>query len=122
MKKIFITTVAVAISICGFSQNKNGKVKKEQHDTYQKHEKSNGTHHKEKYGKNDGNDDVYQHADGQQGKYAKNLPAKVRAAFRRDFPQAKEISWTKNRGSWTATFSNDLFKRSVTYSSNGQRA
>lgn len=58
------------------------------------------------------------------GKYSKNAPRKVRDAFYRDYPNAGEVSWTKDRGIWTANFrGGGIFggNNSVSYRANGER-
>ena len=57
-------------------------------------------------------------------KYSKNAPRKVRDAFNRDYPNASNVSWTKDRGTWTANFKRGgLFggNNSVSYRANGER-
>jgi uncharacterized protein YxeA len=54
-------------------------------------------------------------------KYSKNQPAKVRAAFQRDYPNARYVSWSKYRGDWTATFGNGLYMSTAIYHANGER-
>lgn len=58
------------------------------------------------------------------GKYSKNIPTRVRESFDRDFPNARNVTWTKSRGEWTAHFGGGVFNtgtRSVTYHANGTR-
>lgn len=55
------------------------------------------------------------------GKPSKNQPAKVRAAFTRDYPMAVNVRWTKCRGDWTATFANGPFMSTAVYHANGDR-
>ena len=50
-----------------------------------------------------------------------NQPAQVRAAFQRDYPHATNVSWSKYRGDWTATFGNGLFMSTALYHANGDR-
>lgn len=45
---------------------------------------------------------------GKGPKFSKNQPAKVRAAFQRDYPGATNVRWSKYRGDWTATFGNGI--------------
>ena len=60
--------------------------------------------------------------DGGGPKPSKNQPAKVRAAFKRDYPNATSVSWTKYRGDWTATFRRGLVGWSTAvYHANGER-
>lgn len=53
-----------------------------------------------------------------------NLPRRVSDAFARDYPNATNVNWTKDRGVWTARFRRSgLFGGNtiVSYSANGQR-
>src|SRR5688572_11357582 len=59
--------------------------------------------------------------DGGGPKPSKNQPAKVRASFSRDYPNAVNVRWSKYRGDWTATFGNGLFTSTAVYHANGQR-
>lgn len=59
--------------------------------------------------------------DGGGPKPSKNQPAKVRAAFQRDYPNAVNVRWSKYRGDWTATFGNGLFTSTAVYHANGER-
>ena len=52
---------------------------------------------------------------------SKNQPAKVSAAFQRDYPNAGNVSWYKYRGDWTASFGNGLFMSTAVYHANGAR-
>ena len=52
---------------------------------------------------------------------SKNQPAKVRAAFQRDYPNAGNVSWSKYRGDWTAGFGNGLYRSTALYHANGER-
>lgn len=54
-------------------------------------------------------------------KSSKNQPAKVRAAFQRDYPNASNISWSKYRGDWAASFGNGLYRSTAIYHANGDR-
>jgi hypothetical protein len=59
--------------------------------------------------------------DGGVPKPSKNQPAKVRAAFAKDYPGATAVSWSKYRGDWTASFNNGLVRSVAVYHANGQR-
>ncbi len=62
------------------------------------------------------------HKDDNDGpKASKNQPAKVREAFQRDYPNAQNVTWSKYRGDWTATFRNGLFTSTAVYHANGDR-
>jgi len=58
---------------------------------------------------------------GKGPKFSKNQPAKVRAAFQRDYPGATNVRWSKYRGDWTATFGNGIFTSTAVYHANGDR-
>jgi hypothetical protein len=67
-----------------------------------------------------GSDPVWEGTSGL-GKPSKNQPAKVRAAFARDYPNATGVTWSKYRGDWTATFHNGIFRSTAVYHANGER-
>ena len=52
---------------------------------------------------------------------SKNQPTKVRAAFQRDYPHAVNVSWSKYRGDWTASFGNGFYRSTAVYHANGER-
>jgi len=54
-------------------------------------------------------------------KPSKNQPAKVRESFSRDYPGAQNVTWSKYRGDWTATFRNGVFTSTAVYHANGDR-
>ena len=54
-------------------------------------------------------------------KASKNQPAKVRVSFQRDYPNASNVSWSKYRGDWTATFRNGFGMSTAVYHANGDR-
>lgn len=56
--------------------------------------------------------------------HAKNnigVPNKVQTAFTKDYPNAYNVNWAKNRGDWTATYSVNGFRTTATYHANGSR-
>lgn len=55
------------------------------------------------------------------GNKSSHQPAKVMAAFQRDYPNARNVTWGKYRGDWTATFGNGLFRSTAVYHANGER-
>lgn len=59
--------------------------------------------------------------DGRRPKPSKNQPARVRAAFKRDYPYAANVLWSKYRGDWTARFTNGPFISTAVYHANGDR-
>ena len=52
---------------------------------------------------------------------SKNQPAKVVAAFQRDYPNAANVSWSKYRGDWTVSFGNGFYRSTALYHANGER-
>lgn len=118
MKKTLTFILAISIGLAGMAQGKsNGKGHAKKADKHQKHANKNGRSDDDRYERNDD----YQNNRNTTGKYSKNLPAKVRAAFNNDYPNASNVTWTKSNGHWTATFPNGIYRRSVTYAANGQR-
>jgi hypothetical protein len=127
MKKFLFLLMAATISIGAFAQGKSqgkghGKNKHDKH--YSKKSDS-------RYERDDRNDDNDRRWDNQQnrqnqqgGKVAKNIPTPVANAFYRDFPNAGNVTWTKDKGIWTAHLgSGGILNRNgtVSYRSNGQR-
>ena len=82
--------------------------------------KSNG---KAKHNKNVNQTTVLNNGQSGNEKYTKNLPAKVRESFNRDFPNAPNVVWTKDKGVWTASYNGGIFgnPQVVSYKANGQR-
>ena len=124
MKKFLFLLMAVTVSISAMSQgNKhgkgNGKHKQDKH--YSK--KSDSRYDRdENYDRRWDNDQNRQNQQG--GKIAKNIPTPVANAFYRDFPNAGNVTWTKDKGIWTAHLGNGgILNRNgtVSYRSNGQR-
>ena len=120
MKHILTLLLSFTIVTAGLAQgNGNGKNKNKK-DKSQKHaNKSDDRYENDNTGIFGG-----QNNGVNQGKVSKNQPAKVRTAFQRDYPYASNVTWTKNQGTWTATFNNGgIFntRTSATYHANGQR-
>jgi len=65
--------------------------------------------------------DGTQNNNGENPKASKNQPAKVRANFASDYPNASNVVWSKYRGDWTATFNNGIVRSVAVYHANGQR-
>ena len=131
MKKLFLFSIAAAISFGAIAQHKNSdnqRGKDQKHKTYKNKDKGDDEHDDGEYRKNR-KDDRYDR-DGREdrnnnGRNAgRNLPRKVRDAFQRDYPNAGNVDWTKSRGVWTADFRRSgIFggSRTVSYKANGQR-
>ncbi len=140
MKKLLVLILSFTIATGGFAQEKgNGKDKKSKDKSYKHSNKSHGRQEKddenntELFGRkkeksSHKRDDDSWKKDGDYenhgGKYSKNQPAKVREAFDRDYPNARDVRWTKNKGNWTATFhTGGLFNRRIkaSYHANGEK-
>lgn len=129
MKKLLVCTFAIFISISLLAQkqkqknNKPDKSKQETRDVVLGSEKKKS---EKKKSNNEAGKDVDAIWDGTKGagpgpKYSKNQPAKVRAAFASDYPNAVNVSWSKYRGDWTATFNNGITRSVAVYHANGER-
>ena len=145
MKKIIFTSLIAVFTLSTFAQensqkNKNKgqssvskKSKEKNDDRYEDKDRRNndGTYEdrSDRYEDRDkrdkrNNDDRYEDKNSNGTKYSKNTPRKVGDAFRNDFPNATNVRWTKDRGTWTATFGGGgLFSgtKTATYKANGQR-
>jgi len=129
MKKLFILAVAISIGTIGFSQK--GKNKSSVPETTKEEarrvilgEEKTKTQPADKAQKenNSKHDNTVVH--GKKGggpKYSKNQPTKARQAFAADYPNATNVSWSKYRGDWTATFTNNGVTSTAVYHANGQR-
>lgn len=60
------------------------------------------------------------HVKKEQG-YASHQPKKVTEAFYRDYPGAANVSWSKYKGDYTATFNNGPWRSTAVYHANGDR-
>ena len=130
MKKFFLISTGFIFSLTiiaqGNSDNSgkgNGKSKNEkttkQGSSEQKQQDGNEKKQQEEHNKKiwDGTSD-----NGGKGPvYSKNQPAKVMTAFQRDYPNAGNVSWSKYRGDWTASFGNGFYRSTALYHANGER-
>lgn len=130
MKKVlFLAMIGLALTVTANAQNGKGKApgKAKENKEWQKERDDDEISRDKvkKEGREDKNKDVLRQRDNEQksmdAKNSKNIPAKVREAFNRDYPNATNVTWTKSRGNWTAKFGGILGQNSVTYHANGQR-
>jgi hypothetical protein len=129
MKKLFILAVAISIGTIGFSQK--GKNKSSVPETTKEEarrvilgEEKTKTQPTDKAEKQNNSKHDNAVVDGKKGggpKYSKNQPTKARQAFATDYPGATNVRWSKYRGDWTATFSNNGVTSTAVYHANGQR-
>ena len=130
MKKFFLVVTGFIFSLTIIAQadkSDNAKGKDKSKDT--KSAKQGSIEQKEKETKekkqhDDHNKKIWDGTSDKGGKgpiLSKNQPAKVRAAFQRDYPNAGNVTWYKYRGDWTASFGNGLFMSTAVYHANGER-
>ena len=130
MKKFFLISIGFIFSLTMISQGNssdNGKGKNKSkneksanpENSEQKDKAANEKKQQEQHNKKvwDGTSDK----NGKAPMPSKNQPAKVRTAFQRDYPNAGNVSWSKYRGDWTASFGNGLYRSTAVYHANGER-
>lgn len=130
MKQLFFILAAILVSLSISAQGKSGekgkdKDKNKKNASVNQNEKKPGKQ-KEKADKEKKEHDskVWDgtHENETDGpKASKNQPAKVRANFQRDYPNAQNVNWSKYRGDWTATFRNGVYMSTAVYHANGDR-
>lgn len=137
MKKLLFLSLAAIISFGAMAQHdnhNNGKNKKQKHE--KKHNKKdhddddrNGQWNNDDSRRRDNNDrwdnqDNRRNDNRGNNSNSGNLPRRVSDAFARDYPNATNVTWTKDRGVWSARFRRSgIFggNNTVSYSANGQR-
>ena len=130
---IAVTSLGFGAMAQGNGHGKKNKNKQEKHngnkhndddDRYDRNDQNN-RNNDGVYRNNNGNDDRYDNRNNNgNGKYSKNTPRRVSDAFYNDYPNASNVSWTKDRGVWTARFnSGGIFggNNTASYQANGQR-
>ena len=156
MKKIFLLTIAAAISFGSIAQgnsnhgHKNKKEKKEKkskdRDHHDGHDRDGDWRNRDDRDNDDRNGDQrngdwrtsrnddgrYDNRRNDDGRYdnrrndqnAGRAPRRVTDAFYRDYPNASNVTWSQNRGVWSARFRRSgLFGGNTTasYRANGDR-
>lgn len=119
MKKLLLLLTMFTVGASAMAQN--DKVKKSKKDKQEKKASKRANNDNDGRYENNRNDND----DNNNGNNNNNAPSKVREAFNRDFPSAQNVTWTKNRGVWTASFRRSgLFggTRTVSYEANGTRS
>ena len=143
MKKIslLLTAISITFIICG-QGNSQGKDKDKQKDKTEqaskdkekdKGKEENKGNNKEKNKEKEDKEkkDVADHEkkvwdgtyakEGDGPKPSKNQPTQVTSSFQKDYPNATNVSWSKYRGDWTATFRNGASTSTAVYHANGER-
>lgn len=130
MKKIVFILIAAFVSLSVAAQGNSGakgKDKQNQEQSGNANAKSKGKNKNAATGnkqQKDHDQKVWEGTyknEGDGPKPSKNQPAKVREAFSRDYPNVQNVTWSKYRGDWTATFRNGLFTSTAVYHANGDR-
>lgn len=123
MKKLLLLLTMFTLGVSAMAQNdKSKKAKKEKQE---KKYKKRGNDDRENDGRYEDNRNDNDDNNNGKNNGNNNAPSKVREAFNRDYPSAQNVTWTKNRGVWTASFRRSgLFggTRSVSYEANGTRS
>jgi hypothetical protein len=129
MKKFFLIGMGFIFSLTMIAQGNSDNGKGNDKSKNEKTAKQGSNEHKEKEANEkkqqaehskkvwDGTSDK----NGNAPMASKNQPAKVRAAFQRDYPNAGNVSWSKYRGDWTASFGNGFYRSTALYHANGER-
>ncbi len=136
MRKLLLLLAVVCISAAVSAQGNSGSKGKSKNNPSSAQNSNNGSQgnsdkqkdkekekEKQEKAKNDDHDKKVWDGVGDNScmKPSKNQPAKVRAAFQRDYPNAVNVRWTKCRGDWTATFNGAIFRSTAVYHANGER-
>ena len=129
MKKFFLLSTGFIFSLTMIAQGNSDNGKGNSKSTNEKTAKQGSSEQKEKEAKEKKQQEAHSKKiwDGTSDKNgnvpmpSKNQPAKVRAAFQRDYPNAGNVSWSKYRGDWTASFGNGFYRSTALYHANGER-
>ena len=118
MKKLFLLSTGFIFSLSMIAQgNSNDNGKEKDKSKNEKPVKQGSSQQKEKEAhekkqQEEHNKKIWSGTSDKNGKGpipSKNQPSKVSAAFQRDYPNAANVSWSKYRGDWTASFGNGLY-------------
>jgi hypothetical protein len=129
MKKFFLVSTGFIFSLTIIAQgNSNNSGKEKDKSKNEKPAKQGSSEQKEKEAnekkQQEHNKKIWAGTSDKNGKGpipSKNQPTKVNAAFQRDYPNAANVSWSKYRGDWTASFGNGLYRSTAVYHANGER-
>lgn len=127
MKKFLLLITGSVFSLTIIAQaNKSDKGKGKDKSKNEKsiNQKSTEQIAKEKRVNDEHSKKIWEGTSGNSGKGpqpSKNQPARVRSSFQKDYPNASNISWSKYRGDWAATFGNGIFMSTALYHANGER-
>ena len=121
MKQLFFLGAILMIYTATMAQgNSKGKGKGKDKDKY-KTEIGNSKDQREENEVNEKNEKNWNKGNSSQSGNAKHQPKKVMAALLRDYPMATNISWSKYKGDYTATFNSGIWRSTAVYHANGER-
>jgi hypothetical protein len=125
MKKFFLMFIAPIFSLTMIAQGHSAdKAQGNEKSSNQSDNEQKQKAAKEKKQQDEHNKKIWDGTSDKGGKgpvVSKNQPAKVKAAFQRDYPNAGNVNWSKYRGDWTASFGNGLYRSTALYHANGER-
>jgi len=129
MKKFFLLGTGFIFSFTMFAQGNSDNAKGNNKSKNEKTAKQGSNEQREKEAnekkqQDEHNKKIWDGTSDKSGKGpmpSKNQPAKVRAAFQRDYPNAGNVSWSKYRGDWIASFGNGFYRSTAVYHANGER-
>ena len=124
MKKFFLLSTGIIFSLTMIAQGNSDNGKGNDKSKNEKTAKQVNSEQKEKKQQDEHYRKIWDGTSDNSGKGpmpSKNQPTKVRTAFQRDYPNAGNVSWSKYRGDWTASFGNGLYWSTAVYHANGER-
>lgn len=124
MKKLLLLLTMFTVGASAMAQNDKAKKAKKDKQEKKYNKRGNGDRNNDGRYDDDRNDNDDNNNNGNNNGN-NNAPSKVREAFSRDYPSAQNVTWSKNRGVWTASFRRSgLFggTRTVSYEANGTRS
>ena len=120
MKHLNFFLILLLISATSLAQgNSHGKAKgKDKNNDNISHSKQKNDRNNNK---NSENEKSWEYGNSTPARYSNHQPKKVIAALTRDYPGASNISWSKYKGDYTATFNNGIWRSTAVYHANGER-
>lgn len=123
MKQLFVIAFSTLVSASLFAQG-NGKGKGKGNSNGNGNGNAKVKVKRNNNDRNNNDNNVILQGYGSNNGKVSGVPAKVQAAFARDYGNISNVRWTKSRGNWTATYNGGLFggvNSIATYHANGRR-
>ena len=122
MKHLSFFAIVLLVSINTMAQGNSHKKNKDKnkHSTEMRESKNDDDDFQKNRGNRNSTNDRYSNHQTKE-RYSKHEPKKVTAAFWNDYPGARNVSWSKYKGDYTATFTNGIWKSTAVYHANGER-